>query len=156
MKKVKNRINNDDIWRKKVKAKYFKFVHSLVKDSLKINVNPLPQKVITEVNIRENKKLLSTKIFDLYSNFSHIFDEKDLDSYWKENVAQEKKNEFKHYLFTSFEVSFTEFLNSIYYESLKSNLESDKGRYYLDEFHSKAEWLIHYYKTEQPNKTKFN
>ena len=156
MKKAIIRNNNDDMWRKKVKAKYFKFIHSFVRDNLKINVNSLPQKVITEVNIRENKKLLSTKIFELYFKYSHIFEENKLDIYFKENISQEKKTELKSYLLTSFEESFTNFLDSSYYSNFKSDLEKKKGKPFLEEFHSKAEWFVHYYKTEEPNKSKYS
>ena len=64
-----SRRNNIDCLVKKIKTKFFKALHEVVKSCLNLNVQRLPQVFITNTNIAYNKKYLKLTIRDIYKEF---------------------------------------------------------------------------------------
>lgn len=57
---------------KKIKCKFFRMIHEIVKSCLNIKIKRLPQSFITNITIEYNKKYLNKTLLQIYQEYSII------------------------------------------------------------------------------------
>ena len=99
---------------KKCKSKFFKSVHTVLKNCLRCKVERLPQKFITDIRIDTNKNFLPLNILSIYQHFGFF---RNMDELFENKMVRpEKKTLLKEFISQTFKALFEAYLTSEQYQ----------------------------------------
>ena len=138
-----------DSLNKRVKARFFKMIHQTLSSFVKIKLNKIPQKLITNVGIHFNKQFLKETIKSLYQKNVENFPS---DDYFKTIIPLDKQETFFEILNSSIIESYKNYISCPIFENELKIIEKKNGKIFREIFEQVCLFFLDYYLFSKQNK----
>ena len=150
--KITSKFRIDSL-NKRVKALFFKMVHLTISSFFDRKLEKLPQKVVTNVNIKFNKLLLNDTIKTIYlKNVGNFPSDED----FKKLLPVNRQSDFFSIINSSFIDCFKNYILCPVFQNNLKEIKKKNGQLFKDIFEDECKRFVEYYLMSKPKKLEIN